>query len=63
MRKRLNDSKDAIFITIDEACRLTSLGRNTVRKLAKESNSVRKIGKLFRIERNSLISYIQSFED
>ena len=61
----MNKSKqfeDAVFITVDTASKLTNLGRNTVRRLAKESNSARKIGKSFRINRQKLLEYVDSFE-
>lgn len=55
-------SDDAVFITIDAACRLTNLGKNTVRKLSEEANAARKIGKSLRINRQRLLDYIDSFE-
>ena len=63
MNKRVEyDPKNAVFITVDDAASLTSLGRNTIRRLAQESNSARKIGKSYRINRTKLIEYIESFE-
>ena len=60
--KLLNPNDDAVFITIDAASRLTNLGRNTVRRLAHESKAARKIGKSFRINKQVLLEYIDSFE-
>lgn len=63
MRKRTNGaSEDSVFIDIDTAAMLTQLGKNTIRRLAQESNSARKIGKSYRINRVKLIDYIDSFE-
>lgn len=62
MNKLTNPSEDAVFITIDAACHLTNLGKNTVRRLAHEANAARKIGKSFRINREVLLDYIDSFE-
>lgn len=62
MKKRINQSDQGIFITIDAASELTNLGRNTVRRLAKEGNAARKIGKSFRINREAFLAYIDTFE-
>lgn len=62
MNRLKHSSEDAIFITIDAASQLTNLGRNTVRRLAREANAARKIGKSYRINRERLLDYIDSFE-
>lgn len=62
MNQLANKNENAVFITIDTASRLTNLGRNTVRRLAQESNAARKIGKSFRINRQVFLDYIDSFE-
>lgn len=62
MNKRTTESEEAVFITIDVATRITTLGKSTIRRLAKESNAARKIGKSYRINRKILLDYIDSFE-
>ncbi|HBI62923.1 MAG TPA: hypothetical protein DDY31_17250 [Lachnospiraceae bacterium] len=62
MNKRTYESDDAIFITVDTAARITSLGKNTVRKLAEESRSGRKFGRAYRIHRQAFLSYLNSLE-
>lgn len=62
MYKLKNPSEDAVFVTVEMASRITSLGRHRVRQLAEECNAARKIGKSVRINRNRLIEYIDSFE-
>lgn len=62
MNRLTKPSANAVFLTVEEAGRLTSLGRNTVRRMADECNAVRKIGKSVRINREILISYIDTFE-
>lgn len=63
MQKRINQNSEAVFITVDMACQLTNLGRNTVRRMAHECNAARKIGKTFRINRGILLNYVDSFEE
>lgn len=62
MNKLAHTSKDAVFITVTTACQLTNLGQNTVRRLAKEANAARKIGKSYRINREKLLDYIDTFD-
>ena len=62
MNKLANKNEEAVFITIEAASHLTNLGRNTVRRLAQESNAARKIGKSFRINRKVFLDYVDSFE-
>lgn len=62
MNKLSHPSEEAVFITIDAACHLTNLGKNTVRKLAQEANAARKIGKSFRINREKFLDYLDTFE-
>lgn len=47
------------LITLDQACELANLGRNTIRRLADEAGAVVKIGKSYRIKRQILFSYIE----
>lgn len=58
MRRLKNQSKEGELLTIEQACSLCNLGRDTIRKLADASGAVRKIGKCYRIEKNTLLSYI-----
>jgi hypothetical protein len=62
MYKLSNENEEAIFLTVDMASKITSLGRNTVRRMAQECNAVRKIGKSVRINRKILLDYIDTFE-
>lgn len=47
------------FVTLPEAQRITSLGRDTVRKLAADSGSAIKIGKSYRIDVHKLLEYVK----
>ena len=47
------------FVTLPEAQRITSLGRDSVRRLAADSGSAVKIGKSYRINIAKLLDYIQ----
>ena len=46
------------FVTLPEAQKITSLGRDTVRRLAADSGAALKIGKSYRININKLVEYI-----
>lgn len=63
MQKRMNEDVNAVYITVDMACKLTNLGKNTVRKMARDCKATRKIGKLLRINRSIFLAYVDSFED
>lgn len=63
MQKRTNEDINAVYITVDMACQLTNLGKNTVRKMANECKASRKIGKSVRIKRSVFLAYIDSFEN
>lgn len=63
MYKLANENEEAVFLTIDMASKITSLGRHTVRRMAQECNAVRKIGKSVRINRKILLDYIDTFEE
>lgn len=47
------------YITVDQACQETNLGRTTVRKLATEADAMRKIGRCSRIHRKKFFDYIE----
>lgn len=46
------------LINLNQACEITNLGANTIRKLAAEAGAVRKIGKSYRIKKEVLLNYI-----
>lgn len=52
---------DAVFITVDQARLLFNLGESTIRKLAKECNCERRIGRSLRLNKKILSDYIDSF--
>jgi hypothetical protein len=62
MHRLSNQSDEAVFVTVEAASRLTSLGRNTVRRMAEECNAARKIGRSVRINRKIFLNYVDSFE-
>lgn len=55
-----NRDENGELITVQQACMLSNLGSNTVRKLAEESKAVRKIGKSYRIKKSVFFDYIES---
>ena len=59
MNMSTNRNLNGELITIDQACAICNLGRNTVRNLAKESGAVRKIGRSLRIRKDVLLDYIE----
>ncbi len=63
MRKRVNEDINAEYITVNMACSLTNLGKNTVREMARDCKASRKIGKSLRIKRSIFLAYIDSFEE
>ena len=63
MRKSDNTSLDGVFITIQMASQLTNLGTTTVRRLARDCHASRKIGRAYRIRKDILLQYIDSFEE
>ena len=55
-----NRDANGELITVQQACSLSNLGINTVRKLAEEAGAVRKIGKSYRINRSEFFNYIEA---
>lgn len=47
------------LLTLSQMCEVSNLGANTVRRIASESNSARKIGKSYRINRRIFLDYIE----
>lgn len=54
-----NRNVDGELITIEQTCQLSNLGTATVRRLAEESKSVRRIGRNYRINRKIFFDYIE----
>ena len=52
-------SEGSIFLSVPKACELTSLGRDTVRRLAKESGAWLRIGTRTLIDRDTFFKYIR----
>lgn len=55
-------SSEAEFITVDQAKVIFNLGGTTIRRLAKECNCTRKIGRSLRLNKKMLSEYINSFK-
>ena len=53
-------NKDALFIKMSEATERYRMCRNSVYKLAKESNALLKIGRAVLIDANMLDAYIKN---
>ena len=62
-RKRKKKPQEPKLVKIEEACRRYSLGRNTMRKVAKESGSVVRVGKRYMINITELDIYLDSLCD
>ena len=62
MRKRANDNIMGEIVTIEQAAARTNLGMQKIRNLAKESNSVLKFGRAYRINIQKLLDYLYTFE-
>lgn len=58
MQNRLFENPEAVFITLDQGRKISNLGRNKVRELAREANAVVKIGKCYRIDRAKFLEHI-----
>ncbi len=59
MNARIANNMLGNLITVQQTCELSNLGRTTVLRLAKESGSMRKIGRCVRIEREEFFNYIK----
>lgn len=59
MNARKGGNEYGELITVEQCCRVSNLGRNTVRRLAQEAGAERKIGRIYRIERNIFFDYIE----
>lgn len=55
-----NRDENGELVTVQQACMLSNLGSNTVRKLATEAGAVRKIGKSYRIKKSVFFDYIEA---
>lgn len=55
-----NRNIEGELLTLEQTCQLTNLGKATVRQLAEESESVRRIGRSYRINRKIFFDYIEN---
>ena len=58
MRKSENRSADGEFLTITQTAQKSNLGTTTVRKIARESNSLLKIGGCSRIRWDKFYAFV-----
>lgn len=54
-----NRNSDGVLLTVEQVCSLSNLGATKVRELAKESGSVRKIGRAYRVHKATFFDYIE----
>jgi len=54
------NSDNAILLTLEQTCGLANLGETKVRELAKESGAERKVGRCFRIHKETFFNYIEA---
>lgn len=54
-----NRNENGELLTLKQVCELSNLGSSTVRRIAEKSNSVRKIGKCYRINRKTFLDYVE----
>lgn len=59
MKKSEIENKFGDLLKINQVCELSNLGATTVRRLAEESGSVRKIGRSYRIKKSIFFDYIE----
>lgn len=59
MHKREYANPDGELLTISQLCALSNLGESTVRRLADESASSRRIGKALRVNKRVFFDYIE----
>lgn len=59
MNARRINNKLAKLVTVQQICEDSNLGRTTVMRLAKESGSLRKIGRNVRIDREQFFDFIE----
>lgn len=62
MKRLVNSNPEAELITVEMACKLTNLGRNSVRKLSEDARAGLKIGKCYRIKKTIFLNYLNTFE-
>ena len=58
MNKRRSGNSDSLLLTYKQISEDSNLGINTVMRLAKESNSLVKIGRIARVNREKFYSYV-----
>ena len=59
MKNPTTRDANGALLTIAQACSVFNIGSTSLRKLAAEAGAVRKIGKLYRIDRARLAEYIE----
>lgn len=59
MRTRKNQNNNGELITVNQACEAANLGAGSIRRLAEEAGAVRRIGRIYRINREVLFNYIE----
>ena len=59
MNRTKAGNPNGVLLTVEQMADLTNLGTSTVRKLADESGTSRKIGKCYRINRQAFLSFIE----
>lgn len=59
MHKREYANSNGELLTIGQVCSLANLGESTVRRLADESQSSRRIGKALRVNKKIFFDYIE----
>lgn len=56
----VNRDDSGELLTVSQTCRISNLGQSTVRRIARESGAIRRIGKCYRIRREDFMNYIDS---
>lgn len=59
MKKSEIENKFGDLLKLNQVCELSNLGATTVRRIAKESGAVRKIGRSYRIKKEVFFDYIE----
>lgn len=59
MNRTRTGNPNGVLLTVEQMADLTNLGTATIRRLAEESGSARKIGRCYRVHREKLLAYIE----
>lgn len=57
MNQSKNRNEQGELLTLDQACSLTNLGRDSMRREAERAGAVLKLGKCYRIHKKKLLQY------